>query len=78
LTDVNDRLTKVWVETWVKAGHELDAIRRQKLRDFVYEEHIQEIDELLDIAHRFGQARKTSGLVEQQRLFQKWRHERNL
>jgi hypothetical protein len=78
LIDPEDPLTKAWVETWVKAGRRLEAMRRQDLRDFVYEEHLQEIDELLDMACRFGQPRKTSGLVEQQRLFQKWKHERDL
>jgi hypothetical protein len=76
--DPNDQLTKSWVETWGRAGRLLEAIRRQELRSYVYEEHIQEIDELLDIAYRFRQTHKTSGLVEQQRLFQKWRHERDL
>jgi hypothetical protein len=76
--DPNDPLTKAWVETWIKAGAKLEAIRRQELRDYVYEEHMQEIDDLLEIACRFAQPRTTSGLVEQQRLFQKLRHERDL
>jgi hypothetical protein len=76
--DPTDPLTKAWVETWIKAGAKLEAIRRQELRDYVYEEHVQEIDDLLNIACRFAQSRTTSGLVEQQRLFQKLRHERDL
>jgi len=78
LIDPKDPLTKAWVETWVRAGRKLEAMHWQELRDFVYEEHLQEIDELLDLACRFAQPRKSSGLVEQQRLFQEWRHERDL
>ena len=36
MIDLNDPLTKIWVETWVKAGRRLEAIHRQELRDFVY------------------------------------------
>jgi len=77
LIDPNDPFTKAWVETWGKAGAKLEAIRRQELRSFVYEEHVQEIDDLLEIACRFARPRETSGLVEQQRLFQKLRNERH-
>lgn len=78
MIDPTDPLTRAWVATWVKAGQKLEAIRRGQLRDFVYEDHIQEIDSLLDIACRFAQPRTTSGLVEQQRLFQRCARERNL
>jgi hypothetical protein len=69
-----DDLTKLWVETWKKAGPALEAIRRRELREFRYEDHAAEIDALLELGLRFAQPRTTSGLVEQQRLFQKARH----
>ena len=64
---------KAWVEHWQKIGPKLDAIRREELRKFKHEDHLEEIDALLEIGSRFGTPRTTSGLVEQQRLFQKAR-----
>ena len=64
---------KAWVEHWQKVGPKLDAIRRKELRNFKHEDHIEEIDALLEIGSRFGTPRTTTGLVEQQRLFQKAR-----
>jgi len=65
---------KMWVETWKQAGPKLEAIRCQSLRSFRYQDHAAEIDELLEIACRFAQPRFSSGLVEQQRFFQKAKH----
>lgn len=67
-------LLTLWVETWKQAGPKLEALRRRELREFRYEDHAAQIDELLQIACQFAQPRLTSGLVEQQRLFQKARH----
>ena len=64
---------KEWGEHWKKIGPKLEAIRREELRNYKHEDHIQEIDALLEIGCRFGTPRTTSGLVEQQRLFQKAR-----
>jgi hypothetical protein len=69
----NDPNLKRWVETWKQAGPRLEAIERQRLRNYCYEDHAAEIDELLEIAYRFAQPRPTSGLVEQQRWFAKLR-----
>ena len=52
------------VEHWQKIGPKLDAIRREDLRNFKYEDHIEEIDALLEIGSRFGTPRTRSGLVE--------------
>ena len=65
--------TKLWVETWLKAGPKLEAIRRRELRNFDYRKHYEAIDALLEIGCRFAKPRSTSGLVEQQRLFMKAR-----
>ena len=57
LIDPNDPLTTAWVKTWVKAGRALEAIHRREVRDFVYEEHLQEIEEQMmerSSAFRFG------------------------
>ena len=68
-----DEKTKTWVATWIKAGPELMRIRHDELRKMTYEQRIEAIDCLLQIGSTFGQPRTTSGLVEQQRLFQKAR-----
>ena len=73
MSDQDDNTVKAWVENWAKAGPRLDAVRRRELREMTYEERIRAIDTLLQIGSRFGKSRNTSGLVEQQRLFQKIR-----
>jgi len=66
-------LVRQWVELWKQARPALEAVRSDELRSYRYEDHIAEIDDLLDIAFRFAQPRPSSGLVEQQRLFAKLR-----
>jgi len=65
--------TRAWVENWIRVGPELEAIRRRELREMTYQQRIQAIDTVLQIGCRFAKARTSSGLVEQQRLFQKAR-----
>jgi len=65
---------KAWVETWKRAGPELDRIRREEIRAFRYEENFDIVDSLFEMALRLaGPPRETSGLVEQQRIFRKAR-----
>ncbi len=64
---------KEWVEAWQRAGPELERMRREELRAFRYEEHVEAIAGLLDAAARVAKPRPSSGLVEQQRWFQKVR-----
>ena len=71
--DRDESRTKAWVENWATLGPELEAIRRRELRQMTYQQRIKLIDTLLQIGGRFGKPRTTSGLAEQQRLFQKAR-----
>jgi hypothetical protein len=64
---------KAWVETWKRAGPELERIRREELRAFKHEENVEIIDSLLQLGVDHGVPRTTSRLVEQQRLFRKMR-----
>jgi hypothetical protein len=64
-----------WVAHWQRIGPLLERIRREELRNFKYEDHIDLIDSLLEIGCRMGPPRTTSGLVEMQRLFQKARQQ---
>ena len=73
MADLESARTKAWVENWAKVGPQLEAIRRRELRALTYEDRIKAIDALLQIGCAFGKPRTTSGLVEQQRLFQKAR-----
>ena len=69
-----DALLRRWVATWIKAGPKLEAIRRRELRALSDQERMRIADELLQIGFRFARPRPTSGLVQQQRWFQKARH----
>ncbi len=73
MPDQDQDLAKKWGETWAKAGPRLEAVRRRELREMTYEQRIRAIDSVLQIAARPGRPRTSSGLVEQQRLFQKAR-----
>lgn len=73
MQDQEEHQNRAWVENWAKVGPKLEAIRRRELRQMTYQQRIEAIDTLLQIGCRFAKPRRTSGLVEQQRLFQKAR-----
>jgi len=73
MPDSDQDATRAWVETWAKAGPKLEEIRRRELALLKYEDHVDAIDAMLELACRHGSPRTTSGLVEQQRLFGKLR-----
>jgi hypothetical protein len=73
MTESERERLKQWVETWKRAGPELERVRREELRAFRHEDSVELIDSLLELGVQFGQVRTTSGLVEQQRLFMKAR-----
>jgi hypothetical protein len=73
MEDQDEQRTRAWVENWAQVGPKLEAIRRRELRAMTYQERIRAIDTLLQIGCRFAKPRSSSGLVEQQRLFQKAR-----
>jgi hypothetical protein len=60
-----------FITRWSSVGSALEAIKRRELREFRHEDHVREIDGLLDLAARHSMPRTTSGFVEQQRLFRK-------
>jgi len=62
-----------FVQRWQKAGPALEKICREELRNYRYEDHIAEIASLFVLGAQGTSTRMTSGLVEQQRLFQKAR-----
>ena len=64
--------TLAMVRHWQRVGPLLEERRRAELRAFDFAANHEIIDSLLDLGTLARSARMTSGLVEQQRLFQKW------
>ncbi len=73
MRDQDQQRTREWVENWAKVGPKLEAIRRRELRAMTYQQRIEAIHAVLQLGALLGKPRSTSGLVEQQRLFQKAR-----
>lgn len=67
---------KAWARTWRATGEALEAVRRAELRALTPERALRAIDNLLSLGAgtpRSAGRRLTSGLVEQQRLFARFR-----
>jgi hypothetical protein len=62
---------KRWVETWKKAGPELERLRREELRRLDPEQSIALLCGPADYTVPPRAPKSTSGLVEQQRWFMK-------
>lgn len=62
-----------WVETWRKAGPALAAIQRDELRSMTDAERRRAIEAVLSLAPVCTEPRPTSGLVEQQKRFARFR-----
>jgi len=61
-----------WARGWQKAGKALEAVRRAELRELTEERALTATSRLLSFgtqASLSARRRRTSGLVEQQRLF---------
>jgi hypothetical protein len=66
-------LLRLWVETWRRAGPELEAIRRRELEEMDTREAIRQIFGSSEVWAPDFPAPPTSGLVEQQAWFAKLR-----
>jgi hypothetical protein len=63
---------RAWARTWQATGKALEAIRRAELRALTPEKALRATDNLLSLGAGMplsAERRRTSGLVEQQRLF---------
>lgn len=60
-----------WVERWQRLEPVLEKIETEELRAADHRETIRQILQMCDWCLENTQPRKTSGLVEQQRLFAK-------
>lgn len=63
---------RLWVETWKRAGPELEAIRREEVRDADNLEVLDALEDAFNDALRLP-PRESSGMVEMQRWFAKLR-----
>jgi hypothetical protein len=61
------------VQRWRDAGPELEKFRREELRKLTDDDVRAQIHALLEIGTLVPCVRRSSGLVEQQRIFQKAR-----
>ena len=70
MTAEEKQLARRWAQTWMEAGPQLEAIRREEIRATDTRRSIPAFDGLFERAVRDFPPKPTSGLVEQQRLFQ--------
>jgi hypothetical protein len=69
---VDLRRQRAWARGWQTAGRALEAVRRAELRALTPERALAATERLLALGAEAGvsaKRRRTSGLVEQQRLF---------
>ena len=64
-----------WVAAWKQAGPALKAMKRTELRRLKTSEALAQLEEIFRYALKVAKPTKTSGLVEQQRIFKKLRHD---
>ena len=67
---------KAWARTWQATGEALETIRRAELRALTPEKALRATDNLLSLGAGVplsAERRRSSGLVEQQRLFARLR-----
>lgn len=64
---------KLWVEAWERAAPVLEEERRRMIRDTDVQKGIQSFAGMIQYYLKQNGCRSTSGLVEQQKLFQRLR-----
>jgi hypothetical protein len=62
-----------WVETWKRAGPELEAIRRKEIEKIDVHQNLAALESAFNHGTRTCPPRDTSGLVEMQKWFAKLR-----
>ena len=66
-------MLRQWVETWKRAGPELEAIRRREIREADNAQVIEALESAFNHATRTFPSRTSSGMIEMQRILQKLR-----
>lgn len=74
MSKIDKELAAKWVATWKIAASSLQKVKGNELRSPDYYEKSQNgLDEMLQYACDHAKVRLTSGLVEQQQIFSKFR-----
>ena len=66
-------LAEKWVETWKRAGPELEKIRRAELRKVSTQQALMNLSDVFEYTRLHFKPRPGSGLVAQQAWFQRFR-----
>ena len=66
-------LTRKWVEIWKQAGPELEKIRRAELKKVSTQQAVSNLADAFEYTRLHFKAKPSSGLVEQQTWFQRFR-----
>jgi hypothetical protein len=69
---------KLWVDTWRKAGPELERIREEEVRNSDTQASIKAFSGMIHLVNQTHPPEPTSGLVEQQRWFMKFARQQGL
>ena len=70
---MTDEQAQKYVSCWKQAGPALEKVRREELRGLSDEDVRAQIQALFGLGRQESCLRPTTGLVEQQRIFQKAR-----
>ncbi|MDD2998825.1 MAG: hypothetical protein PHV05_07150 [Candidatus Riflebacteria bacterium] len=69
--DEQQEISKKIIEQWQRTGAKLEKIRAEELQNFIYDPEL--VDAMLELGLLHAKPRFSSGLVEMQRYFSKWR-----
>lgn len=67
------KLTLKWIKAWQRAGVELEKLHNKKIKHANTSLSIEVLEDVFSSAIKKSKSRPTSGLVDQQRLFNKLR-----
>jgi hypothetical protein len=62
-----------WVAAWRRAGPELERLRREEARHLDTQQSLRNLARAFEFSRLHNKPSPTSGLIEQQRWFQKMR-----
>jgi len=65
---------KKYLQNWEISNKALTDVRKNELANFSYIDNLAKLDDMLEYACTHLIPRKTTGLIEQQRYFQKFRN----
>ena len=69
MNEMNDKFIRQWMAGWQTAGPVLERLRADAIRNSNTAAAIEQLSDAFESALRHYRPAKTSGLVEQQRLF---------